>query len=86
MNCKGTNRTSWDLVLSLCKKWSFCNESVCHILSAVIHAECYAILHSPKKLWDMSMVQLSMSKGDSTYSRKIGQLSCWGYPYFWKSG
>lgn len=44
MNCKGANRTVSDLVFSLCKQWSFCNASVVHILSAVTHAECYAIL------------------------------------------
>lgn len=83
MNFKGTNRTSWVLVLSVCKQWRFCDESVSH---SVCCYPCWMLYQStqwPWKFWDLSMVQLNMSQGDRIYSRRTGQLSCWGYPYFW---
>lgn len=87
MNFKGTNRTSCILVLFLCKQRSFCSESVCHILSAVTHAECCTILHTdPKSSEIWVWCRLNMSQGDRICSRRTGQLSCWVYPYYWTSG
>lgn len=65
---------------------SVMNPYVTHILSAVTHAECYAVLHTVLKTWDQSMVQLNMNRDDRIYSRKTYQLTCWKNLYFWKSG